>query len=85
MDGKGRCLDNIFIERFWRALKYEEVYLRRYESVQEARESLGEYIEWYNRGRRHQSLGYITPYAKMMESIGITVSSVDPRPTDEVN
>ncbi len=61
MDGKGRCLDNIFIERFWRSLKYEEVYLKTYESVGEARQEIGKYIEWYNTKRRHQGLGYITP------------------------
>jgi putative transposase len=61
MDGKGRCLDNIFIERFWRSLKYEEVYLKTYESVGEARREIGKYIGWYNTKRRHQGLGYITP------------------------
>jgi putative transposase len=61
MNGKGRCLDNIYIERFWRSLKYEEVYLKTYESVGEARQEIGKYIEWYNMKRRHQGLGYITP------------------------
>jgi len=61
MDGKGRVFDNILIERFWRTLKYEEVYLRRYESVREARESIAEYMEWYNRHRLHQHLEYQTP------------------------
>jgi putative transposase len=65
MDGKGRCLDNIFIERFWRSLKYEEVYLKTYESVSEARREIGKYIEWYNTQRRHQGLGYITPLQAM--------------------
>jgi putative transposase len=62
MDGKGRCLDNIPIERFWRTVKYEEVYLKTYERVQEARESLGKYILWYNNERRHSGLKYNRPY-----------------------
>jgi putative transposase len=66
MDGKGRCLDNIPIERFWRTVKYEEVYLKTYENVQEARESLGKYILWYNNERRHSALGYNRPYEVMM-------------------
>ena len=61
MDGKGRCLDNIHIERFWRSLKYEEVYLRSYGSMKEARKSLGSYIKFYNDERPHQSLSYKTP------------------------
>ncbi len=66
MDGKGRCLDNIPIERFWRTVKYEEVYLRTYERVKEVRESIGKYIEWYNRKRRHSGIGYQRPYDVMM-------------------
>lgn len=66
MDGKGRCLDNIPIERFWRTVKYEEVYLRTYETILEARQSLGKYIEWYNRERRHSGLGYQRPYDVMV-------------------
>ena len=66
MDGKGRCLDNIPIERFWRTVKYEEVYLRTYETVKEVRESIGKYIEWYNRKRRHSGIGYQRPYDVMM-------------------
>lgn len=61
MDHKGRCFDNIFTERFWRTLKYEEVYLRDYQSREEAKESIGEYIVKYNTRRLHQSLGYKTP------------------------
>lgn len=61
MDGKGRCIDNIKIERFWRSLKYEEVYLRSYESIEEARKGIKSYIEFYNRSRPHQSLNYRTP------------------------
>lgn len=61
MDGKGRCLDNIFIERFWRTLKREDVYLKAYEGVAQARASIGEYIDFYNNVRPHQSLDYKTP------------------------
>jgi putative transposase len=61
MDGKGRYLDNIFIERLWRSLKYEEVYIRAYGSVAEARRSLGEWLTFYYNVRPHQSLAYRTP------------------------
>lgn len=61
MDHKGRCFDNIFNERFWRTLKYEEVYLRDYQTVKEADESIGEYMIKYNTKRLHQSLNYKTP------------------------
>jgi putative transposase len=61
MDGKGRCLDNIFCERLWRSLKYEEVYLRAYETTAEARMRIGDWFTFYNNERPHQSLGYQTP------------------------
>jgi putative transposase len=61
MDGKGRCFDNIFVERFWRTIKYEEVYLKSYETVNEARSALLKFIEFYNFERPHQSLQYKTP------------------------
>ena len=62
MDGKGRVIDNIFIERFWRTRKYEEVYTRSYESVSDCRRSIGEFIRKYNQLRLHQSLEpYDTP------------------------
>jgi putative transposase len=61
MDGKGRVFDNIFVERFWRTVKYEEVYLNDYGVVDEARQGLGGYIGFYNHERLHQSLGYLTP------------------------
>ena len=61
MDHKGRCFDNIFTERFWRSLKYEEVYLKEYVTFLEARESIGAYIEKYNYQRLHQALEYKTP------------------------
>lgn len=61
MDGKGRALDNIFTERLWRTIKYEEVYLHEYASPREARAGLSEYIRFYNHERLHQSLEYRTP------------------------
>jgi len=61
MDHKGRCFDNIFTERLWRTIKYEEVYLKSYESVTEAKQSLTEYITFYNFERRHSSLNKKTP------------------------
>ena len=61
MDGKGRCIDNIFVERLWRSLKYEEVYLNPYDNLIEARAGIGCYWRFYNDRRRHQSLGYQTP------------------------
>jgi putative transposase len=61
MDGKGCWRDNVFVERIWRTIKYEEVYLRAYDSVHDARTSLGKYIEFYNRTRPHSSLNGKTP------------------------
>jgi putative transposase len=61
MDGRGRVFDNIFIERLWRTLKYEEVYIHSYETVREAKESLERYFRFYNRERLHESLEYKTP------------------------
>ena len=61
MDGKGRYLDNIFIERLWRSLKYEEVFIRAYGSVAEARRGIGEWQAFYNDLRVHQALSYRTP------------------------
>lgn len=61
MDGKGRWIDNVFIERLWRSIKYEEVYLKAYQNLREARQSLGEYLDFYNQDRPHQSLDYQTP------------------------
>jgi putative transposase len=61
MDGKGRYIDNIFVERLWRSLKYEEVYLNAYASVAEAKAGIGSWLEFYNEERQHQSLGYRTP------------------------
>lgn len=61
MDGKGRCFDNIFIERFWRSVKYELVYLYGFENITEACNAISNYISFYNEKRPHQSLGYKTP------------------------
>ena len=61
MDGKGRYLDNIFIERLWRSLKYEDVYIKAYVSVPEARRGIGGWLSFYNDERLHQALGYLTP------------------------
>jgi putative transposase len=61
MDGRGRALDNIFVERLWRTVKYEEVYQHDYQNIQEARSNLESYFQFYNNKRLHQSLGYRTP------------------------
>ena len=61
MDGRGRAYDNIFNERLWKSVKYEEVYLHDYQSPREARESITNYIDTYNNYRIHQELGYIPP------------------------
>jgi putative transposase len=62
MDGRGRVYDNIFIERLWRTVKYEEVYLHEYRTVSSARFHLSNYFYFYNTGRIHEALGYKTPY-----------------------
>ena len=61
MDSKGRALDNIFVERLWRTVKYEEVYLKDYQSMKDAQSSLKDYLNFYNKERLHQSLKYKTP------------------------
>jgi len=63
MDGKGRALDNVFVERLWRTVKYEEVYLQSYGTPREARQRLTQYFQFYNHERPHQALGYRTPAA----------------------
>ena len=62
MDGRGRAFDNIFVERLWRTVKYEEVFLKDYDSVRDARDNLRRYFEFYNTERPHQALGYNTPW-----------------------
>ena len=61
MDGRGAWRDNVFVERLWRSVKYERVYLKAYDSVSEARADVAHYLAWYNAGRPHSSLGRITP------------------------
>lgn len=61
MDGKGQWVDNVFVERLWRSVKYEEVYLNAYDTVQDAKHSLGNYFERYNTKRRHQGINGMTP------------------------
>jgi len=63
MDGRGRALDTVFVERLWRSVKYEEVYVREYQSVWDARQGLARYFGFYNHARLHQALGYRTPAA----------------------
>ena len=74
-DGRGRALDNVFVERLWRSVKQEEVYLNEYRNVPEAYERLSAYFEFYNERRRHQSLGYRTP-------IEIYLGRKGPKPSD---
>ncbi len=62
MDGRGRCLDNVFVERPWRSVKYEDVYLRGCEAAPELARGLGRYFRFYNEERLHQSLDYRTPW-----------------------
>jgi len=61
MDGRGRAMDNIFVERLWRTVKYEDIYLYDYRTMQEAYNGIKQYFEFYNNERQHQSLGYKTP------------------------
>jgi putative transposase len=63
MDGRDRALDNVFVERLWRSMKQEEVYIRDYQSVGEAVDGLGRYFDFYNHRQLHQSLEYQTPAA----------------------
>jgi putative transposase len=68
MDGRGRWMDNVFIERLWRSLKYEDVYLKGYADGIEARAGIGEWIAFYNEQRLHQALGYRTPMALLCDA-----------------
>ena len=61
MDGRGRCMNNVFVERLWRSIKYEEVYLKAYQNGTEARKGIGAYLAFYNQERPHQALGYRSP------------------------
>jgi putative transposase len=78
MDGKGRCMDNIFVERLWRSLKYEEVYLNAYATVAEAKAGIGAWLDFYNEERQHQSLGYRTPRQIYQEGLWICGRSALP-------
>lgn len=69
MDGRGRCHDNIFIERLWRSVKYEDVYIKGYEDTRELYAGLKKYFHFYNTERPHQSLGYLTPWQVYHDSI----------------
>ena len=69
MDGRGRAMDNIFVERLWRTLKYEDIYLHDYSTMQDAYEGIRRYFEFYNNERPHQSLGYKTPKEVYIESL----------------
>ena len=71
MDGEGRWLDNVFIERLWRSVKYEEVYLKTYANITHARKSLAVYFNFYNAERRHQSLGRRTPDSLYYDAVGL--------------
>jgi putative transposase len=71
MDGRGRFSDNIFVERLWRSLKYEEVYLRAYESAAEARQGITGYFNFYNHERLHQALGYRAPHQVFEEAMRV--------------
>ncbi len=83
MDGRGRCFDNIFVERLWRSVKQEEVYLKEYADVWEAEESLRRYFEFYNYHRPHQSLNYQTPFEasqkgrKLEQNKGVKAAILD--------
>ena len=76
MDGRGRVFDNIFVERLWRTVKYEEVYLKDYEDVSMARTSLARYFQFYNHERPHQALGYKTPAAVYSSRNELTAKEV---------
>jgi putative transposase len=78
MDGKGRCMDNIFVERLWRSLKYEEVYLNAYATVAEAKAGIGAWLDFYNEERQHQSLGYRTPRQIYQEGLWVCGRSALP-------
>ena len=70
MDGRGRALDNIFVERLWRSVKYEEVYLKKHENMQDLLMGLTHYFMFYNNERKHQSLGYQTPESVYLSGVG---------------
>ena len=75
MDGKGAWRDNVFVERLWRSVKYEEVYLRAYDSVSEARASIGRYLNFYNGRRPHSSLDGMTPDQTYFNSLPLRLAA----------
>ena len=77
MDGRGRCMDNIFTERLWRSLKYQEVYLNEYNSPREARAGIRRYFDLYNMFRPHQGLAGLTPHEVYFGSVAYTVPGSD--------
>ena len=79
MDGRGRAFDNIFVERLWRSVKYEEVYLKGYQTMSEAQAGLKRYFRFYNDERFHQALGYRTPHQVYVEKTGWGDVTIDPR------
>lgn len=75
MDGRGRAYDNIFVERLWRSVKYEDIYLRQYQNIPDCKIGLGEYFRFYDAERRHQALDYKTPrevYFEGMKNCGVS-------------
>jgi putative transposase len=76
MDGRGAWRDNVFVERLWRSVKYEEVYLRAYDSVSDARASLGRYLAFYNGRRPHSSLGARTPEQAYLDHLPSPISEI---------
>jgi putative transposase len=80
MDGRGRFSDNIFVERLWRSLKYEEVYLKAYDSVAEAKAGIAAYFRFYNHERLHQALGYCTPHRVWSSAIARTAWPAQGKP-----
>lgn len=81
MDGRGRALDNVFVERLWRSVKYEEIYLRSYQSVRESEEGIAAYFAFYNERRKHQALAYRTPQEVYREANSSAASRQDEKMT----
>jgi len=77
MDGRGRVYDNIFVERLWRTVKYEEVYLHEYRTVAEPHSHLAAYFRFYNEERPHQALGYRTPHEVYFGSAAATAPAAE--------
>ena len=79
MDGKGRATDNIVIERFWRTIKYEELYINEYKNVKEIKTAITEFIEFYNKRRLHSTLDYLTPdkfYYQNLQEYNVKVDTL---------